>query len=117
MQSGHELDEKVAEALGYTRDERQIAVNAEPCNGYVIGGSWYSHIPSFSTAWRDMGVLIELARRQGVLIDIETLPDRYKARAFRWNGSAFDEVANAAEGQSAPHIVCDVFLQAKSAEI
>jgi hypothetical protein len=111
MQAGRELDEQVTEALGWEKEVR---------DGWWVDQKGFGTCPIFdfkpSTTWEAMGVLIEEARKQGILIDIETLDDRYRARAFRWNGLDYDEVAAATEGPSAPHVVCDVFLQAKGTE-
>jgi hypothetical protein len=113
MKAGRELDAKVAEAL--TGDDVEF-----------IGGKlmWFpdqegamQEVPHFSTTWEGMGMLVEEARKQGILIDIETTEAKYKARVFRWNDIElkYDEIATV-EGNSAPHIVCDAFLWGKGTE-
>ncbi|WP_409174385.1 hypothetical protein [Brevibacillus fortis] len=105
MQAGRELDKQVAEALWWQVDEHMDI--------YVNGEVW-EKIPQFSTTGDGMLMLIEEARKQGILIDIDTMEDRYKVKAYRWNDHKleYDEIGRV-EGESAPRVVCAVFLQEK----
>ncbi|MED1955108.1 hypothetical protein [Brevibacillus centrosporus] len=115
MQAGRELDLKVAELLGYTREERTIFDDGGTVDGYVIGGRWYSRIPCFSATWEDMGVLVEEAKKKGKNIDIMTFDSGYHTQVFDGNDST--KLIATASADSAPYAVCLAFLKAKEIAI
>lgn len=119
MQAGRELDAKVAEALGYKREERKIAINADPVNGYVIGERWYNCIPHFSTTWEDMGVLVEEARKQGICLDFShALNGGYYAFAGRFVKGEYKCFGRQTDAvPTAQLAVCLAFLKAKGIAI
>lgn len=112
MQAGRELDMKVAEALGWNFSTKRRFWRTT--DGARVN-EW--ELPAFSMSWNGMGVLVEEARKQGILIDIETMEDKYKVKAYRWNDFTleYDEIG-AAEGEAVPQLASEVFMQGKRTE-
>ncbi|MBG9944671.1 hypothetical protein ABE237_00715 [Brevibacillus formosus] len=109
MQAGRELDKQIAEALGW-----EPYLDEDFTDWATNGHGW---VPKFSTTGDGMLRLIEEARKQGILFDLDTMEDKYKVKAYRWNefNLEYDEIANV-EGESAPRIVCSAFLWGKGSE-
>lgn len=107
MQAGHELDEKAGELLGWEKIER---------DGWWVDSKGFGTCPIFdfkpSTTWQGMGVLVEEARKQGILISIDP------AKSKKYCASAIDEDGedHMAIRETAPHAVCIAFLKAKGVE-
>ena len=101
MQAGRELDKLVGLTLGWDVDPAGVI--------YRKGNMWFD-LPRFSTTWEGMGVLIEEARKQGILIDVLAREDGYIAV---WGRRWADNV----KCNEAPHAVSLGFLQAKGIEI
>ncbi|MEJ8543733.1 hypothetical protein [Brevibacillus borstelensis] len=100
MQAGRELDVKVAEALGW--------------DFLTEEGFKDEYLPYFSTSWDGMGSLVKEARRIGIYLGINAVPDR------RYEAYAWDEVNQKRYeicGKTAPLTVCLVFLTAKGIAI
>lgn len=114
MQAGRELDAKVAEALGWqvvcVHDDTDFCV--EVGTGDLKG---YAPAPNFSTRWESMGVLIEEARKQGLLIDIETFEDGYRACVFKADTEYEREAIT--EANAAPLAVSLAYLKAKGVNV
>jgi hypothetical protein len=104
MQAGRELDVKVAQSLGYdvfeADGEYWVAVDDETADP----------LEHFSTTWEGMGVLVEEARKQGILIDVLAREDGYIAV---WGRRWADNV----KCNEAPHAVSLGFLKAKGIAI
>lgn len=121
MQAGRELDAKVAEALGWT----------EVANGTIYNGKWIdqegvlNELPSFSTTWEGMGVLVEEAKKQGILLEYEHFTEgRYLGRAWKYHEGIEDWVIIPRDSAfkppisgSVPLAVSLAFLQMKSTAI
>lgn len=111
MQAGRELDVKVAEALGWPITEMNGEWFVRVVTKFYEGQEALEPMPEFSTTWEGMGLLVEEARRQGILIDLETWPDFYEARAA--DVSHLVKV----EGKTASSTTCLAFLKFKGIEV
>ncbi|WP_281868292.1 hypothetical protein [Brevibacillus parabrevis] len=106
MEAGRELDVKVAEALGWKPYlDEDFNDWATEKNGWV---------PEFSTKWGSMGVLVEEARSQDILLDHDIYMDGYVGCARRFE--ALDCPCYQA-GDTAPHAVSMAFLKLKGVAI
>ncbi|MEJ8548184.1 hypothetical protein [Brevibacillus borstelensis] len=105
MQAGRELDVKVAEALGYKvlRDKKPWMIESNPMVRNIL--------PSYSTTWGGMGVLVEeAAKKQDIYLKVEADPHGgYEASAWDERDWINYESITA---ESAPHAVSIAFLEA-----
>ncbi|MFC8686341.1 hypothetical protein [Brevibacillus porteri] len=116
MQAGHELDVKVAEALGYE-------VGKFPPDYYIVVDGDIETLPHFSTTWGGMGVLVEEAKKQGIYLEYEHYQNnRYLGRYWEqlpaeqdWLLTPASFALNPPEGESAPHAVALAYLMARGA--
>ncbi|MGW9128082.1 hypothetical protein ACWGPW_24225 [Paenibacillus chitinolyticus] len=113
MQAGRELDLEVAEALGWkvSKDEGIFCDK----DGHVVDE------PKFSTTWEGMGLLVEEAEKQGIMLEYEHFRGgRYLGRAWKfceqsddWLSIPRDIAIKPPIAGTIPHAVSLVFLRVK----
>jgi hypothetical protein len=112
MQAGREMDVKVAEALGYE-------VGKFPPDYYIVVDGDIESLPHFSTTWGSMGVLVEEAEKQGILLEYEHFRDgRYLGRAWKFceKLEKWLYIKSPVSG-AIPHAVSLSFLKVKGIEL
>jgi len=109
MEAAHELDAKVAEALGWNHNERLRV--------WITPTMYYPELPEFSTSWEGMGVLVEEAVKRGFTFQIETRFMDGGLIDYRCLSIGEDRDIVHGFGDTAPQAVCRAFLKAKGVEI
>ncbi|MCR8994496.1 hypothetical protein [Brevibacillus laterosporus] len=103
-----EIDAKVTECLGCEREEKQ--------NGYIVGNTWHSSIPDFSTSGSKMLLLMEEARKQGLHFKITQYENSYTVIVGAKSGESFSLICSE-KHTSLPTAVALAYLKAKGVDI
>lgn len=108
MQAGRELDVKVAEALGYE-------VGKFPPDYYIVVDGEIQMLPYYSTLWRDTGVLVEEAKKQGIYLEYShSLNGGYYGGAYSFDDGEYQmEHTTEQAVPTAPYAVALVYLMAR----
>ncbi|QDX91084.1 hypothetical protein EEL30_00990 (plasmid) [Brevibacillus laterosporus] len=108
-----EIDAKVAELLGCEREEKQIGITV---NGYIVGNTWHSSIPDFSTSCSEMLLLMEEARKQGLHFKITQYESSYMVIVGEKSGESFSLICSEKHTRL-PTAVALAYLKAKGVDI